>query len=148
MSIRLTSIDMRMVVLLLCLAVARLWEGGPETAPVTGTVTLDGQPLTSGVVTFFPKVAAAPPGFIQSDGTYRLGTFSSADGALIGKHKVSVTAGGGTPGVRPDFDSDRPSAAKSAIPARYSNADGSGLEFEVKAGEDNVADFDLVSKRN
>jgi hypothetical protein len=121
--------------------------GGPETASVEGVVRLDGKPLTSGMVTFFPKAGRSASGLIQADGTFVIGTYKNSDGALAGPYKVTVTPGGQVTAM-PDFDSDRPnrSAVTSPIPVKYSNPEGSGLTFEVKAGEDNHAEFDLVSK--
>ena len=47
-------------------------------------------PLTSGTVRFVPDAGRAASGTIESDGTYRLGTYSRSDGALIGTHKVAI----------------------------------------------------------
>lgn len=68
-----------------------------DTAPVEGTVTIDGQPLKGGKVVFAPiaeegsaesgKSAIGP---IQSDGTYSLTTYSSGDGAVVADHWVTV----------------------------------------------------------
>jgi hypothetical protein len=121
--------------------------GGPVTEPVEGRVTLDGQPLTAGTVTFTPQGGRSATGFIQSDGTFSLSTFADGDGALPGLHKVSIAGGGtGTP-QRPDFDSDavKAAAAASPIPAIYANPDSSGLTFEVKTGEANSPEFKLES---
>jgi hypothetical protein len=119
----------------------------PETAEVTGIARLDGQPLTSGIVTFTPEAGRSATGFIQSDGTFTLKTYHDGDGALPGKHVVTITPGSSGAPTRPNFDSDRPTmATDSPIPVKYGIPSSSGLEFEVKVGEANRAEFDL--KRN
>lgn len=68
-----------------------------ETAPVAGTVTLDGQPFP-GVKLMFAPVAkstngkAGSPGFgvVQADGSYTLGTYERGDGAVVGDHWITV----------------------------------------------------------
>ena len=119
-------------------------SSGPETGEVKGIVRLDGEPLASGIVTFTPQGGRSATGFIKSDGTFRLTTYSDGDGALPGKHTVTITPGGTGPQARPDFDSERPSTAtNSPIPVKYGIPGSSGLEFEVKPGEVNHAEFDL-----
>lgn len=120
-------------------------SSGPETGEVKGIVRLDGKPLATGIVTFTPLGGRSATGFIKSDGTYRLTTYHDGDGALPGKHTVTITPGVTGPQAKPDYESDRPSAVKSPIPAKYANPEGSGLEFEVKAGETNHADFELTT---
>lgn len=68
-----------------------------ELAEVTGTVSIDGQPFTAGKVMFAP---VAKPGEINAgrsalarlkpDGTFKLGTYESEDGAIIGDHWVTI----------------------------------------------------------
>lgn len=118
-----------------------------KLAPVEGVARLDGQPLTEGIVTFQPKSGRSATGAIQSDGTFQLGTYSGSDGALIGTHKVSVTAAGSASRGRPNFETDNPraSAKSSPLPARYSSPDTSGIEFEVKSGAANHAEIELSS---
>ena len=118
-----------------------------ETAPVEGSVKLDGKPLASAIITFYPESGRSASGVLQENGTYVLGTYSESDGAVPGKHKVAITAFNQS-AKKPDFDNDRPNRSdrQSAIPVRYANPESSGLTFEVKAGETNNAPFELVSK--
>jgi len=67
-------------------------SGHEETASVTGTVTLKGTPVTEGRIAFFPPKGRPAMGTIQSDGTYTLTTFDPGDGALLGNHRVTITA--------------------------------------------------------
>lgn len=111
-------------------------RSGPTIARVEGIVTLDGKPLSAGRVTFWPEAGRSGSGWIDEDGTYTVGTLREFDGAVVGRHKVSVTAASKAPTGPPDFDRDGPARGwpRSPIPARYSNPDSSGLGFEVRPG--------------
>jgi hypothetical protein len=106
--------------------------GYPDTAKVEGRVLLDGEPLMAGEVQFFAdggRFMATGP--IHRDGTYRLTTFQLEDGAVLGPHKVAV---------QPPTD-DRGSPLL-IIPERFQNPETSGLEYEVKPGQ-NVINIPL-----
>src|SRR5262245_19929819 len=68
-----------------------------EVAPVHGVVTVDDKPLFQGKVMLPPvaKTETANPGkpslgTIESNGAYRLTTFSKDDGAVVGEHWVTI----------------------------------------------------------
>lgn len=72
--------------------------GSGDRAPVTGKVTLDGQPVTGGTITFVPAVpstekksAKPATGEVQPDGTFVLGTEGKDDGAAIAQHQVTYS---------------------------------------------------------
>jgi hypothetical protein len=111
-----------------------------ETAEVRGTVTLDGVPLTSGGVMFLPSRGRGATGVISADGTYRLTTYNEGDGAIVGKHQVSVVPVYATNEFDPIPRADRP------IPQRYQNGGSSGLVVDVKPGDVHMVDFKLTSK--
>ena len=72
---------------LLLLALAAGCGNNPPTAAVTGTITFEGQTLTSGKVLFLPVGGGKQAiGKIQSDGRFELSTFATGDGALVGEH--------------------------------------------------------------
>jgi hypothetical protein len=121
--------------------------GSEELARVDGVVRLDGKPLGKGIVTFVPAAGRSASGSLGNDGTFRLGTYGKTDGALVGTHHVTITATE-TPTGPPNFDVDRPAVRSKdlLVPARYASTSGSGLTFDVKAGERNQAEFDLTSK--
>src|SRR5262245_48594736 len=72
--------------------------GGPSMAPVKGRVTCNGQPVRDAAITFSPvprnaddKHPGKPAsGFTDADGVYELSTHKPLDGALVGKHRVTV----------------------------------------------------------
>ena len=70
----------------------------PPTASVHGKVTIGGKPVTTGRITFYPENNVRPAiGAIGTDGAYRLTTFHSNDGAILGKHVVTIEAFEGSP---------------------------------------------------
>ena len=131
---------------LTCVAVTGCWGGPdlPPTAKVSGTVRLDGQPLPRGTVQFMPDDSqgtkgATGVGEIDETGHYEI-TTAGEKGAIVGFHKVGVVA-------EEEYDPSMTSFAPSLIPLRYNDPLSSGLVFEVKAGEDNVIDLKLTSRR-
>jgi hypothetical protein len=66
--------------------------GGPlKTVKVEGIVTLDGKPLPAATVTFVPVGdGRAASGRSENDGSFRLTTYRTDDGALPGDYKVTV----------------------------------------------------------
>jgi hypothetical protein len=68
-----------------------------ELAPVHGTITLDGIPLSSAKVMFAPVEVGDNPnpgkpafGLVQNDGSFVLTTYSANDGAVVGEHWVTI----------------------------------------------------------
>ena len=117
--------------------------GGPgskyKTAPVKGKVTYKSAPVPNGTVMFIPEAGPTATGQIQKDGTFVM-TTDEADGAVLGTHKVVITALEDMANVLPEQQSGLP---KSIIPSKYSNDMSSGLTAQV-ADQDNVINFDLV----
>jgi len=62
----------------------------PSVVLVSGKVLYNGEPLPFGVVMFQPEKGQAAQGEIQSDGSFQLSTYGPNDGAVPGRHKVSV----------------------------------------------------------
>jgi hypothetical protein len=111
---------------------------------VTGTVTYKNKPVIGGTITFVPQSGPGNPGigYIQPDGAYSLTTYDRDDGAVLGKHKVTIEVFPGQPGGPPDALPGTESRLPSPIPKKYASVDTSPLEVEVKQG-DNVADLKL-----
>lgn len=125
------------------LGLAACWgcsRGGElPTAPVTGKVTYKGKPVPSGTVMFVPEKGPAATGEIAKDGTYTLSTYSKNDGAVLGKHKIAITALADMGDRLPEEQSPLPPPL---IPDKYLNQDTSGLTAEIKEGP-NTVDLDL-----
>lgn len=148
----------RLAVVLTGVAAAAIVLGGacnrgtnkPKTYPVTGTVTLNGQPVAGATVNFTPKERAAPgqsgpqaaSAVTDEQGKYQIGTFAKGDGALPGEYLVSVTKyeGGGPTGgssseeeYRPPVPGEEPPVPKNVLPQQYANPNTSGLSIKVEA---------------
>ncbi len=121
---------------------------GPETSPVTGTVTLDGTPVAGAKVLFRPvqsgtqgKTAEAVTG---EDGRYEMRTHVGQGqyktGMVPGEYYVTLnkldTAAVATTMMPP----------RNLLPVRYNNARTSGLTATVAAGQDNEVPLQLSSK--
>lgn len=106
-----------------------------ETAAVSGKITLDGAPLKSGYVFVTPSRGRMAKGTIQADGSFVLGTYSRADGAIVGTHPVTVNP--------IPQDEGAGSRERVSIPRKYTQSSTSGLTIEVKADEDNEVEFTL-----
>lgn len=119
--------------------------GGARTAPVSGTVNLDGKPLAGATVSFTPLAGDAggvggSAGKTDEQGRYTLRTIvEDRPGAAVGKHRVVINLYKENPN-NPD------QAGKELVPARYSNNAKSELSCEVPSGGNNAANFDLKSK--
>jgi hypothetical protein len=95
--------------------------GRPKGEPVSGTITLDGEPLSWGVIQFFHTADGSFPGTGEiDDGTY------STELPAGSYHVVVLTS-------EPD------------VPRKYRRLGQSGLTVEVVEGK-NVFDFDLASE--
>jgi len=111
-------------------------------AHVEGKVSYKGTPLKSGGVMFQPVKGPVAKGSIETDGTFVLSTYRQGDGATIGTHKVRIVcydvknqdaaAAGAHEGAKP----------RSLIPKKYTRAETSGLQVEVKEENDPFI-FDL-----
>jgi hypothetical protein len=77
--------------LMILLAMGCGGSEGPLRVPVSGSVLLDGQPLTSGVVRFIPQEGADGPGALTQviNGEFH---FSDDDGPIIADHRVEIEA--------------------------------------------------------
>jgi hypothetical protein len=152
------------VVAALLLALPACGRSRPAVAPVSGRITLDGKPVTTGVVVFYPQTGRPATGPIGPDGRYTLGTFTPTDGALPGSHRVVIesrTVSTGPPrparqttppppGIPDDIAQEWVAGTLSAIatetewfvPEKYAAQSTTPLRADVAAGS-NVIDFVL-----
>lgn len=124
-------------------------SGGSGT--ITGKVTYQGRPLTTGQVVIWTSSGNTYASEIDADGNYRI------EGCPPGKHKVSVASpdpavtamattsrerGRGAPAANP---SPAPKSGNSkwfAIPPRYSDPESSGLVIEVSGSKEHNISLD------
>jgi hypothetical protein len=127
-------------ILLACLAAAGCGSGRPETVPITGIVTLDGNPVEGASVMFMPQFEGRPAlGVTDASGNFTLTTFAPGDGAQPGQHTVTVTLQK-TTGFVADKDGLSGGVAPEGVkvewlvPQRYSSPETSRLNVEVRKG--------------
>src|SRR5690606_587041 len=112
-------------------------DGGEfSTAPVSGKVVMNGQPVTEGNITFSPiaegnsELSGKPAsGDIGSDGTFTLSTYGENDGAVVGKHRVIFS-----PPLEPPPATPEGGHAAPMEQSRYARAIPLTSEVEVKSG--------------
>jgi len=136
-----------------CLMLVANGCGGskPATAPVSGTVLLDGKPVADAAVLFEPAEGGVPArGSTDSTGQFSLSTFTRGDGAVPGRHRVAISKMIMEGIKADDFGLEDSSAApasqpKSGVPRRYADPATSGLEATVEPGGVSV-EFSLESR--
>ena len=102
------------------------------TVNVSGTVTYNGQPLTTGNVVFVPVAAEegrSARGEIDAEGRFQLTTLKTGDGALPGQYKVTVFRY--HPGSGSSEGMIAPAVGPPAIPARYLDAKTTDLTATI-----------------
>lgn len=95
--------------------------------PISGRVTIDGQPLETGKVTVWVKDYRPAQGMIGKDGRFTLLTRVSGDGCAIGEHDVTVSS---TKRINEE-------TVKHLIPMRYDDPTQSKLKINVTKPDDN-----------
>ena len=126
---------------LLSAALAGCGSDGPEIAGVEGTVTMDGKPLPNAAVVFVPEGGRPAGARTDENGHYVLNFSAGRQGAIPGKSRIRIST------LSDPYEAEDGTSVPGSpetIPARY-NAQTT-LQYEVKAGETNVANFDLDSE--
>jgi hypothetical protein len=108
------------------------------TVPVTGTVTLDGQPATEAEVIFTPAQGRVAVGQTDAAGKFKLSTNKPDDGAVPGHHKVTVVQYY-APGKAPPMGGGPPPR----FPSKYAETSQTPLEANVERGAKNDFTFDM-----
>lgn len=141
---------------LLLLAVSGCSSSGLVT--VTGEVRLDGEPVDSAAVMFFPKGTGRPAWAHTDDtGAFELTTYRNNDGAALGDYNVSVTKiveetvkvnrriDSAEAEIRSELQGSGRRREVWLVPQRYSNPKESGLAYVVEAGGENHMVIELTS---
>ncbi len=113
-------------------------SGVGRTVPVSGKVILQDEPWTAKttVVLFKPDASKGntssfePTGTVDAEGNYTL-TTKGKNGAPLGWYKVIVTAREDAAPEHPKLPTQHRPVARSLLPAKYGQAETSGLSIEV-----------------
>lgn len=123
----------------------------PELGQVTGTITMDGKPLTGVAVVFQPENGRPARGMTDAEGKYELVYIRQTKGSKVGPNRVEIApseegeeseeteVGDGEAQTAPK----KSKSGKPTVPARYNTK--SELKVEVVSGK-NTFDFQLESK--
>ena len=136
--------------------------------PVEGRVVFQSAPVAGATVAFYKEGAAVPgSGVTNAQGEFRISSYAENDGALAGKHRVTISlpASGVTQSdvtasepkaiidlESPDYRAgmqkviDSASAKKTPtakIPARYASINSTDLEVEVRNEPKNMFELQL-----
>lgn len=130
-------------------------DGRPATVPVQGQVTWKGEPVRCGTIVFQPEKGRMAHGRIGPDGSYSLTTFDPDDGAIVGKHNVTIEAveAASEPEAPTSFEEELQGVQagggrrampkmKWLVPNEYARAETSPLTVEVHDSS-NVINFSL-----
>jgi hypothetical protein len=110
------------------LALSGCGESGPQIVPVSGTVTIDGQPLTYGHVQVLAAGWRPASGRLDGSGRFTLTTTAPNDGCAVGTHPVVVLAG----------ESLTPETMKWHAPSKYADVSTSGLTVTITGPTDDL----------
>ncbi len=102
--------------------------------PVSGQVWVDGEPLTSGTIRFFPASGRPVSSAILEDGSFQLAEVrvgqKMVDGISPGEYRIAVSAS--------EIVSEDPAEVIWRAPAKYADFRTSGLETKITGPVDDL----------
>ncbi len=112
----------------------------PKTAPVSGLITLNGEPVAGASVVFAPrkKNGSAAAGTTDAAGMFKMTTFQAGDGVIPGGYSVAISKI-----VTIDEDA-KTRQERHLLPPKYAEPSTSGLTVEVAAEGRNMFDIELA----
>jgi len=111
--------------------------GGVYDSSVSGTVTIDGQAVPRGTVTYHPT-AGGPAAYapIQENGSYTIHT-GREEGLPSGEYQVTVAAHEAAAQLMSKDGGPMP-PGKAITPIWYRSKESSGLKFNVESGSNEI----------
>ena len=128
MKLRFQNISAAALGLLACVVAAGCGDDRPTRVPVSGSVLIDGKPLTIGSIRFVPAEGRMSTGVLDSNGRFTLSCFDNNDGAVPGLHQVAVN------GLERFSDWE----VRWHAPKKYMNEETSGLTQKISEPTDDV----------
>jgi len=128
------------LLMLICSACSSKNRDLPELSDVTGTVTLNGEPLADAVISFDPLSASSKSqsrtstAATDTEGKYSLMYDKETPGAIPGDHLVRISK----------LDSGANGAGNELLPIRYNEM--TTLKATITSEGPNQIDFDLTTK--
>jgi len=128
------------LVMALLFGVAGCGSDGPPRLRVVGAVTLDGQPLADGAISFIPTGKGVAAGATIAGGRY---VVEGARGPTPGEYRVEIRSSAPSgKQLKDSFGQASISEMESIIPARYN--DKTTLRAEITAAGPNQFDYSLT----
>lgn len=122
-----------------------------ELAPVRGTVTIDGVPLSQAKVMFAPVEVGDNPnpgkpafGILQDDGSFALTTYEQDDGAVVGEHWVTIIKLDGNSGAATLVSNQPrnvPTFTRLTVPQKVTVIPGQENQIDLKLTTQDVARY-------
>lgn len=113
---------------------------------VSGTITVDGEPIDRAVVSFFPTQGRGSIGMTDENGFYELAYVLKQNGAVIGNHKVTIeTKVDRASQYDVENGSEKGGSRKELLPEKYHNHKKTELTATVQSGS-NTIDFALTTE--
>ena len=137
----------------ICLAIVLMATGvagtgckqSPRVVPVAGMVLYNDKPLPFGTIMFQPDRGQPASGEIQSDGSFKLSSYAHDDGAVPGRHIVSITCyEGQRPSLTNADNAGETSLGKLLIPLKYTRTGSSGLFAQIEDAPNQSVEFKLT----
>lgn len=115
---------------------------GPGMTAVSGTVTLNGEPVGPGTVAFIPSDGTGNPatGNVDESGKFQMSVHKPGDGVPPGTYKVTVTIEK-TPAYGDEKGNLFPPTYLS--PEKYMNPETSGFAITVEKNKPATVTFDM-----
>jgi hypothetical protein len=123
----------------ICFVVCFIAAGCGKEKPastVSGEVTLAGQPLDQGVVTFFSSAGSTGTSEIGAGGTYSLMGPNKEKGVAPGHYTAIVMPSMAQ--IKKAHNDPRVRVKDSAIPIKYTSAGSSPLKYDVAVGPNTI----------
>jgi len=117
-------------------------SGQKAVYPVAGKVFYKGRPAEGATVTFVrcdrsDPAARRPGAQVRYDGSFRLSTYASYDGAPAGRYAVTISY------PSPEKKENGENAGPDLLRGRYADSKTTPLAAEVEAGKNNLEPFQL-----
>jgi hypothetical protein len=128
------------VIVIAAVALIGCSDGRLELAPVSGRVTVAGEPLAAGKIVFQPEAGRASFGRIEGGRILEVTTYAQGDGVPVGKQRVDENVAMTNPVEYARI------MKEGSIPSRYHQAATSGLTAEIMRGQANELEFDIPRK--
>ena len=130
-------------------------DGRPKLVEATGTLKLNGEPVSDALIYFRPKEGnpIMRPSRAKTDaqGRFRLSTYNEGDGIPLGEYRIGIEKRQLVGDLPPNYNPEAPEATRLTYqwitPKELANPETSGLEASVTPSGLEPAVFDLKRPR-